>query len=427
MRSLLARPAVILAVLTALNVLNFTDRFLIQGFAVDLMADLHLSNLQFTLLTGLAFTAFYTVAGLFMGALADRVHRPRLIAAGLCAWTALTAATGLVGSFVQLAAVRTLTGIGEATLTPAAVGLLADAQPARRRALAAGVYYLGAPIGIGGAFLLAGALGATIGWRHGFVALGVVGLLLALVASRLHEPRSAAVAVRSAQGLRIDTLRDVVAVLRGSPALCLLMLAGVLVIFGQGAFVLDQPWLVQECGFAKGHAQALSGAMFMGGGVIGSLLGGWLADRMEARRAGGRLRFLGWAYVVGVPVAYLYRFADPSGAVFAPAMFVGSVMVTLGYGPLFASLQDLAPARLRSTMTATMILGMTLLGTSAGNLLVGFLADRFRVAGLAEPITQAVAWTMLPWLIAIPCLFRAAGLASRPCVRRAPEVQCTAS
>ena len=425
MRSLFARPALVLAILAALNVLNFTDRFLIQGFAVDLMADLHLSNLQFALLTGLAFTAFYTVAGLFMGALADRVHRPRLIAAGLCAWTALTAATGLVGNFVQLAAARTLTGIGEATLTPAAVGLLADTQPARRRALATGVYYLGAPVGIGGAFLLAGALGATIGWRHGFVALGAVGLLPALVASRLHEPR--AIAASPARGLRVDTLRDIAAVLRGSPALCLLMLAGVLVIFGQGAFVLDQPWLVQERGFAKGHAQALSGAMFMGGGVVGSLMGGWLADRMEARRAGGRLRFLGWAYVVGVPVAYVYRFADPSGVVFAPTMFVGSVMVTLGYGPLFASLQDLAPTRLRSTMTATMILGMTLLGTSAGNLLVGFLADRFRGAGLAEPITHAVAWTMSPWLIAIPCLLRAAGLASRTCVQRVPEVQCAAS
>jgi MFS family permease len=428
MRSPLSQPAGILAVLTALNVLNFTDRFLIQGFAVDVMADLHLSNLQFTLLTGFAFTLFYTAVGLFMGALADRVHRPRLIAAGLCAWTVLTAATGLVGSFAQLAAVRTLTGIGEATLTPAAVGLLAETQPPRRRAFATGIYYLGAPVGIGGAFLLAGLLGATIGWRHGFATLGGVGLLMALVTARLREPRvpAAGLAVPTA---RVAALRDAATVLRGSPTLCLLMLAGIFVIFGQGAFVLDQPWLVQERGFAKGHAQALSGAMFMGGGVLGALLGGWLADLMEARRVGGRLRFLGWATLVGAPVAYVYRFADPAGALFLPAMFVGSVMVTLGYGPLFASLQDIAPARLRSTLTATMILGMTLLGTSAGNLLVGFLADRFRAAGDVLPITHAVAWTMLPWLLAIPCLFKAAGLASRARVRvrgRA-EVQCIAS
>ena len=131
------------------------------------------------------------------------------------------------------------------------------------------------------------------------------------------------------------------------------------------------------------------------------------------RRAGGRLRFLVVAYAVGVPLAYVYRFADPSSVAFLPAMFVGSVMVTVGYGPLFAALQDLAPARMRSTLTAAMILGMTLLGTSAGNLLVGLLADRFRQAGLGDPITHAVAWAMMPWVLAIPCLHRAAALAPR--------------
>jgi MFS family permease len=413
MRPLIRSPAAVLATLTALNVLNFTDRFLIQGFAVDLMADLWLSNLQFTLLTGFAFTLFYTVAGLVMGALADRVDRPRLIAAGLLAWTVLTAATGLVGSFAQIALVRTLTGIGEATLTPAAVGLLADTQSPRRRALATGIYYLGAPVGIGGAFLLAGLLGATIGWRQGFMALGAVGLLLAIGAARIAEPRAPVAANSVNAGARANVLRDVLATLRAAPALRLLMAAGILVIFGQGALVLDQVWLVQERGFTKGHAQALSGAMFMAGGVLGSLLGGWAADTMEARHAGGRLRFLAWAYALGLPMAYVFRFCDSASGLFLPAMFVGSVMLTLGYGPLFACLQDLAPARLRSTMTAAMILGMTLLGTSMGNLLVGFLADHFRNTGVAQPITHAVAWAMMPWMLAIPCLLRAARLASR--------------
>jgi MFS family permease len=408
MRALFRSPAAVLAALTALNVLNFTDRFLIQGFAVDLMADLRLSNLQFTLLTGFAFTLFYTLAGLFMGALADRVHRPRLIAAGLLAWTALTAATGLVGNFAQIALLRTFTGIGEATLTPAAVGLLADTQSPRRRALATGIYYLGAPVGIGGAFLLAGLFGATIGWRSGFMALGMVGLLLAIAAARLAEPRTIGATSAATTAARSNVLRDVLSALRASPALRLLMAAGVLIIFGQGALVLDQVWLVQERGFTKGHAQALSGAMFLAGGVLGSLLGGWAADAMEARRVGGRLRFLAWAYAVGLPIAYVFRFADPASALFLPGMFVGSMLVTLGYGPLFACLQDLAPAHLRSTLTAAMILGMTLLGTSTGNLLVGYLADRFRGTGDAQPITHAAAWAMMPWLLAIPCLLRAA-------------------
>ena len=120
----------------------------------------------------------------------------------------------------------------------------------------------------------------------------------------------------------------------------------------------------------------------------------------------------------------VYRFADPAGAFFLPAMFVGSVMVTLGYGPLFAALQDLAPARLRSTLVAAMILGMTLFGTSGGNLLVGVLADLFRQAGIGDPLTRAAAWAMMPWLLAIPCLQRAATLASRAGARaREPALQ----
>jgi MFS family permease len=263
------RASALLALLAALNILNFIDRFLLQGFAVDLMADLHLSHLEFTLLTGFAFTLFYTVAGLFMGALADRMHRPRLIATGLGAWTVLTAATGLVTGFAQLAVLRTFIGIGEATLTPAAVGLLADTQPPRRRAFATGVYYLGAPVGIGSAFLLAGALGPVFGWRRSFMALGALGLLLALAVAAVREPREAAAADAAPATTGLLPMRDVVSVLRTSVPLRLLMMAGMLVIFGQGAFVLDQAWLVEERGFSKTHAQALSGAMFMAGGVLG--------------------------------------------------------------------------------------------------------------------------------------------------------------
>lgn len=411
MRHAAARPGVVLALLTMLNVLNFVDRFLVQGFAVDLIADLRLSNLQFTLLTGFAFTLFYTGAGLFAGALADRVHRPLLIAVGLGTWTVLTAATAFVPGFAQLAVLRTFTGIGEATLTPAAVGLLADTEPARRRALATGVYYLGAPVGIGGAFLLAGALGPAVGWRRSFMALGAVGVVLVFAVAALREPRAAQPLEAHGGAPRGGTWREVAAILRGSPVLRLLLSAGVLVIFGQGAFVLDQAWLVRERGFDKTHAQALAGMMFLGGGVVGALAGGWLADLAEAHRPGGRLRFLGWATLLGVPIAVVHRFAAPGGIVFMPAMFVGSTLLTLSYGPLFASLQDLAPVRLRSTLVATMILGMTLIGTSGGNLLVGVLADRFHAAGLGQPITRAAVCTMLPWLLAAPCLFAAAGRA----------------
>jgi MFS family permease len=402
-------PFGVLVFLTLLNILNFADRFLMQGFAVDLSADLHLSNLQFTLLTGVVFTTFYTLAGVVMGALADRVHRPRLMAGGIFLWSALTAATGLAANFVQVGLVRMVIGVGEATLTPAALGLLGDAFQPRHRAFAAGFYYLGAPVGIGAAFIIAGTLGAAIGWRNCFFVLGALGLLLTPCLLLLREPRAAQGEIERGQRRPLGgAFRDIGKALSASPALCLVVLGGVLVIFAQGALVLDQLWLVQERGFSKQHAQNLAGVMFLAGGVAGALLGGVGSDWMQARRGGGRLHFLALVYLVGVPVGFFMRIADPAGIAFYPCMFIGSFMVTVGYGPLFACVQDLVPDNVRSTMTAFLIMCMTLFGTSAGNLLVGALADTFRAALVAEPITKAVLIGMTPWLLAIPCFYLAA-------------------
>lgn len=402
------RAMTVLVFLTLLNILNFADRFLMQGFAIDMLRDLRLSNLEFTLLTGFVFTTFYTVVGLFMGALADRVHRPRLIAAGIFCWSALTAATGFAGNFAQLALVRMFTGVGEATLTPAALGILGERFKAQQRAFAAGFYYLGAPIGIGAAFLIAGTLGAVIGWRNCFFTLGALGVVLTVFLFMLREPRSETAANKMTSRPLMTVFAEIWQALRASPVLCLLITGGVLVIFAQGAFVLDQLWLVQERGFDRQHAQKLAGMMFIAGGVLGSVIGGYAADRMQAHRAGGRLWFLVLIYLLGVPLAYIYRQLDPAGMAFHVCMFIGSMMITIGYGPLFACLQELVPEQLRSTMTAFMILCMTLFGTSAGNLLTGWLADVFRAAAWQEPITTAVMVGMTPWLLAIPCFVVAA-------------------
>src|ERR1044071_7065111 len=132
-----------LGFLTLLNVMNFVDRQLITSFGEPITRDLGLEVWECGLLTGLVFVLFYTSVGVFLGALADRWPRPRLIAVGLLLWSALTAASGLAMNFWQMAAARVLVGVGEATLAPAAVSMLADVFRPKSRALASGVYYLG--------------------------------------------------------------------------------------------------------------------------------------------------------------------------------------------------------------------------------------------------------------------------------------------
>src|SRR6478672_10575999 len=182
----------LLGLLTLLNVVNFVDRQLVISLQVPLKADpyLELDDLKIMLLSGYAFAIVYSIAGLFLGTIADRWNRPRLIACGLLVWSAMTAASGLAQSFWQLAVARVFVAIGEATLTPAAVAMLSDAFPPRQRSLASGLYYLGIPLGAGLSLIVAGALERIpgVGWRGCYQILGLVGLVLVAVVALVKDP-----------------------------------------------------------------------------------------------------------------------------------------------------------------------------------------------------------------------------------------------
>ena len=178
----------LLAVLTLLNVLNFVDRQLIAALAPLLIAELGLTRAQIGLLAGFAFVLLYTLVGLVLGAIADRADRLRLIALGLTLWSGMTALSGLARSFVHLAAARVLVGIGEATLTPAALSILGDVFPARRLATATGVYYAGIPLGTALSLIVSGWMAPRYGWRACFYALGVVGLAAVISVLAMPEP-----------------------------------------------------------------------------------------------------------------------------------------------------------------------------------------------------------------------------------------------
>ncbi len=119
--------------------------------------------------------------GLFMGALADRTHRPRLLAAAVTLWSVLTAATGMAKSFVGMLIPRLFIGIGESAATPTSISILADRFPARHMGLVSGIYYLGVPVGVAASLLIVGYLGPLIGWRNCFYLIGGLGVGLAVL------------------------------------------------------------------------------------------------------------------------------------------------------------------------------------------------------------------------------------------------------
>ncbi|MEK6806681.1 MAG: MFS transporter [Pseudomonadota bacterium] len=403
----------LLLALTLLNLLNFADRYLLIAFSTSIVPELGLSNLQFGLLTGVVFTGVYTVLGLFAGSLADRMNRAHLIGYGLMLWSALTAATGLARNFLQMAAARMLIGVGEACLTPAALSLLADRYPPARRALASGIYYMGYPLGIGGSFIFAGVVGPAIGWRGGFLLLGALGVVAALLVLWLmRDPRAATPGARNA-GSFSDSFRAMARELRHNRGFALTLAACTVLVFALGGGILDLLWWVKERGYAAVEAQKISGLIFLIGGSLGALLGGVGADWMERRGVGGRLRFLGWLFLLGAPLLTLYRLIPGHSAAFYSLALFASMTALMLFGPALSAVQEQVPSQHRASAVALFLLCGALIGAGGGNATAGALVDHFIAAGEAEPYTLALLWMQGIGALAIPLFFLAARAQAR--------------
>lgn len=405
------RHYVFLAFLTLLNVMNFVDRQLLASFANFIVPDLGLTNAQFGLLTGFAFILFYAAMGLFMGAAADMFHRPRLVAAGLALWSALTALSGAARGFVTLAIPRMFIGVGESVLTPTSMSMLADRFPPARLGFAAGTYYMGVPIGVGLSLVIAGYLGPAIGWRNCFYILGALGLALAGVMLFVKETPRRHVAATGAAPVERPRLKAIFATafraLRGSPALALTMAGGVALHFILGAAAFDQLWFVQERGFERAYIARTTGWIATFAGVLGTLVGGIGGDLWLKRTGQGRAMLLFWIMLLLAPINVAYRLVPPDTAWFWIGVFVGFFQLGCFYGPTFASVQELVPPQIRATVVAFYILLLNLVGLGFGITAGGYCIDWLQAAGVEQPYT----WTLVIFtaisLTAIPLFFAA--------------------
>ncbi len=190
-----------LSVLVLVYMFNFIDRQILSILANDVKRDLGVDDAFLGFLYGTAFGVFYALFGVPLGRLADSWHRIRLMTVGLVLWSAMTSLSGLSRNGAQLAAARVGVGIGEATASPAAYSLLSDWFPKRQRATALAIYssglYLGGGLSLGIGALVVGKWNKVfphggpfglVGWQAAFMAVGVPGLLLALLVASLKEP-----------------------------------------------------------------------------------------------------------------------------------------------------------------------------------------------------------------------------------------------
>ncbi|MFN3621042.1 spinster family MFS transporter, partial [Sphingorhabdus sp.] len=195
----------VLVVLVVVYILNFIDRQILSILAVDIKADLGLTDADMGFLGGAAFAVFYALFGIPLGRLADNWSRVKLLSIGLAMWSIMTALSGFARNQVELTLARMGVGVGEATASPTAYSLISDYFPKKQRATALAIYSSGLYIG-GGVSLFIGALIVQswnaaypqggplglVGWQAAFLAVGIPGVLVGLWVASLREPKRGA-------------------------------------------------------------------------------------------------------------------------------------------------------------------------------------------------------------------------------------------
>ena len=398
--------------LTLLNLLNFVDRQLIASFSNFIVPDLGLTNAQYGFLTTIPFIVFYSVAGLFMGILADMVNRPRLIAFGVILWSIFTALTGAAKGFVSMALPRIFIGVGESILTPTSMSLLSDSFPSKRMGFAAGFYYMGVPIGVGVSLLIAGYLGESLGWRNCFYLLGGIGLALGLSALLFKDrPRKNIKEDEPQQTLSKDTTLEIVKTLykalSTSSALRFTILAGVFYHIVLGASGFEQLWLVQERGFERSNIAQIVGWIGVFAGMAGNLIGGILSDWWQENTDQGRPMFLFWLALLTLPIGIYYRFVEPGTFIFWVGIVIGYFQLGCFFGPTFSTVQELVPDKIRATVVPFYILTLNLIGLTIGSWGGGVCADWMEAANFQEPYTMMLVVFSIISIISIPCYYMA--------------------
>ncbi|HEX4846875.1 MAG TPA: MFS transporter, partial [Novosphingobium sp.] len=330
-----------------LHIVNQIDRQLVAAFAADIMRDLELSRSQFALIAGLAFSGVYAFAALFAGVLADRLGRVRVLSGGLGIWSLFTALAGLAQGFWTMLAARPFVAAGEATLVPTASNIILARVGDRNKAAALGLFFAGIPLGIGGGFLIAGWLGPLIGWRGTFLAMGALGIFALAVLVRLKDDPPD-LSHRPTLG---GNLAALMAVFKAKPRALWASLAIIFAHFHTATSPFVQLWLTAEKGFDGRSAGQLYGLMFVVFGLLGTFGAGLLGDWAKRRFGLDRAVTMFVLLLLLAPLLVLYRLAPGGTGLFLLGMAGSILFMTVIYGPIFAIIEELLPARLKATST----------------------------------------------------------------------------
>ncbi|HXB61852.1 MAG TPA: MFS transporter [Acidobacteriaceae bacterium] len=358
-----------LVLLTALNFVNFIDRYILPGVQPLVQKEFGINDQQAGALTFWFFLT-YMLAAPLTGWLGDHFPRKPLIVAGAILWSACNLFTATVHSYFSLNLRHAALGIGEASFSIYAPAILSDYFPEEQRNRVLTIFYLAIPMGAAMGYGLGGYLGSHYGWRIPFYVSAAPGIAIALlIAFCMHEPERGA-----SEHLKATPDRSTVSGIFTNPAYLYATLGMAMVVFSLGGISAWMPTFLNRIGgYSLGQAGIMTGAVTAIGGLAGTAVGGYIAQRWLRTNYRALYLVSAWSALLAVPPA-LMAFFGPR-PLMLPGIGLAIFCIFLGNGPLNAAIVNSVSATVRSTAIAIELFLIHALGDAPSPRLIGAVSD----------------------------------------------------
>jgi len=397
-----SNPWLVLALLLAISIISYADRYLIAGLVGPIKAEFGVGDGYIGLLMGPAFAVLFTTMSIPIARAADRLSRVAIIAIGCLVWSVFTTLSGFATGPVTMAVARIGVGIGEAAFLAPAYSLLAAYFPPARRGLAFAILGLGIYFGQIIGFAAGPAVAARWDWHAAFYVLGIPGIIIALVAwAVIAEP---ARAVMTQPPLPLLPLGRRLAKAKGYRLAVLGMGFGTLsgISFGMWGPAL----FARAYGLPAQEANTTFGLAFGLPGLLGTLMFGALADRLLKRSPQAPMLLAAGALLTATLCIFAVNWSPSFGL--ARALAIPSGLLGGGWSiGVMASLQNMLPDRFRATATALFILISTFIGFVMGPWAAGAISQAVGGDG-AYSLRIGLSVTILTGIPAAIMLWRSA-------------------
>ncbi len=396
-----ARSALFL--LLAINLFNYIDRQILAALEPDIRASFFapgdVNAMTKTGLLGDAFFVTYMISAPILGLLADRISRWLIVGSAVILWSLASGASGLAATFAILVATRVCIGIGEGGYGPAAPTILADLFPIETRGRTMAIFYAAIPVGSALGYVIGGLVGAHFGWRWAFYLVTPPGLLLGLLCFWQRDPRVAAHHLEQESPRR--SIRDYLR-LFSTRSYLINCVAQTLMTFVTGGLGFWAAAYLRYRNQSPDVGMTIFGLITVVAGLVSTLLGGVVADRLRSRVAGSYFWVSGIGMLIACPF-FITTLYIPFPAAWI-TMFLAIFFLFVNTGPSNTALANVSLPAVRATAFAVNILVIHALGDVQAFWLLGYIGGHANMHVAFLFVSGIIFLSGLAWLIGVKYL-----------------------